>query len=841
MSLVYRADCYISTPNYGGHLFLFLKLSSLIAFLPPPKPYSLCTKDDYIPISHGNIHDRKITTMGPLQKASEVSTAKAHGPDPGKIASKKRSHEFAPRKRRTFQQVLPRSFVADSPIFQTVQEPVGISWDGHSSAAHARRTNVEGFIGLQELHIRACISDSDTFKSKFDDICLYGVSATQEARLWRLETERLATAVGSSITHHPFTSTIAEDPDDASLETLSRVASEVIRNITVCEFDNKLALFERNHELFDKAELSISREAILASRESKVDGGTTKTTIDFSRLRVLEEKRRKFYCALVDYVTVVAARCVSPVAGNDWWYRFRILSLARLAAKLKFLSIDSEGFASQSIDNERNVVQNSMGIDHGAIASQKFSASSWALEILLSIFSGLKCEKRPGAWRNYFKMGIIVYESGWKDEPIILDQDQLGEISGRCVRLATWGIRAAFETLAQISDIVERHAANDATRYSSWAQASIMFEYQDSSLGLSNGNSTSPCKGGLETLADIVAFMVPLLFMQPKRLPQLNRPPSIVTEPSYHPGDFRGSFGTETALPAFAELAVGVSDARTLASFEILRQGLAKKVDTGSQRWLSSIEPLTVQPTKWTTKEIQSASGQSWAIEERSIVVKRRLYVVMTMIACGILVVGGVLAGLLVGERIPGVDPFNIATFAWLLAAFITVMAKSLSVREWPWRDFLHGQVPCRSVSELQTVTGIGEQDILRYLLANDAYTILTTRGPYNLFHTRRSDDGSSIDVKMELRTLITSGIVVFRVATHMGPALVCLDLRRGVEGRTSIRHVDGPREGERLLGCFDFPEAIDGELDVQLQTLSKPMTWTRILGVYDNLDKKFR
>ncbi|KAF5485649.1 hypothetical protein CGCF413_v013441 [Colletotrichum fructicola] len=89
------------------------------------------------------------------------------------------------------------------------------------------------------------------------------------------------------------------------------------------------------------------------------------------------------------------------------------------------------------------------------------------------------------------------------------------------------------------------------------------------------------------------------------------------------------------------------------------------------------------------------------------------------MTACGILVVGGITAGLIVGERIPGVDPFNIATFAWVLAAFIILIAKSLSVREWPWRDFLRGQVPCRSVSELHTVTGIDEQRILKYLLAS--------------------------------------------------------------------------------------------------------------------------
>ncbi|KAL0942279.1 uncharacterized protein CTRU02_200165 [Colletotrichum truncatum] len=211
------------------------------------------------------------------------------------------------------------------------------------------------------------------------------------------------------------------------------------------------------------------------------------------------------------------------------------------------------------------------------------------------------------------------------------------------------------------------------------------------------------------------------------------------------------------------------------------------------------------------------------------------------MTACGALVIGGILAGLLIGERLAGVDPFNITMFAWVLAGFVTLVAKSVSVREWPWRDFLRGQVPCRSVSELHAVTGVDKQDIMEYLLAKESYTILVTKGPFNRLFSRQSDDGFSIDVMMELRTLLSGGIVVVKVATHMGPALVCLDVRRGADGRTSIRHADGAAKDERLLGCFDFPEAFDENEEVPLQTLSASMTWTRILGVYNSANKKFR
>ncbi|KAL0929324.1 uncharacterized protein CTRU02_215730 [Colletotrichum truncatum] len=219
----------------------------------------------------------------------------------------------------------------------------------------------------------------------------------------------------------------------------------------------------------------------------------------------------------------------------------------------------------------------------------------------------------------------------------------------------------------------------------------------------------------------------------------------------------------------------------------------------------------------------------------------RRVFVVKTMMLCGVLVVGGILAGTLLGERLEGVDPFNITMFAWVLAGFIILLAKSLYVGEWPWRDFLRGRVPCRSVSELQMVTGVDAQDIMEYLLAKESYTILDTKGPFNRLFSRRYDDGFSIDVKMELRTLVASGIIVIKVATNMGPGLVCLDVRRGAYGRSVIQHYDSPEKDEHVLGCFEFPEAFEDNEEIPLQTLSESMTWTWILGVYHRPYKKFR
>ena len=98
-------------------------------------------------------------------------------------------------------------------------------------------------------------------------------------------------------------------------------------------------------------------------------------------------------------------------------------------------------------------------------------------------------------------------------------------------------------------------------------------------------------------------------------------------------------------------------------------------------------------------------------------------YVITVLLLCSILAIGGILAGLLVGERITGVDPFGILTFTWLLAGFVILVAKSIRVtcNAWPWRDFLSGEGPFLSVSELHSVTGTKEQDILGYLLSRES------------------------------------------------------------------------------------------------------------------------
>lgn len=548
---------------------------------------------------------------------------------------------------------------------------------------------------------------------------------------------------------------------------------------------------------------------------------------------------RRLYCALIDYVTVVAARCACPNVLDEAWHSRVLASLAKCPAKLKFLACDPDYFLRQSVSladqfgGQRFI--HDARCDRAKL-EESYRTSCWALEVLSSIFGELSSDNMSRLSRNTSSISTAVYRSGWKEVPILLTQNQRGEVSGTSARAALRIIQGAFHTLHQaIQTIKLAKPPESASASDPSGRISFQPDIRRHFSAGSKVKHAGPTKGNVETLVAFVSVIIPLLFMNPQLLLRLNHVPDLVTETfsiSIYLGITHASIAN---FSAFVELKfhsgtvyVAPDVGLTRASF----QPMSKFIVFKDANWQDIVESQSM---------IQHSVADNWVLEEKSILVSRRFFVTMTMTTCGVVVVGGILAGFLVGERISGVDPFNIATFTWVLAAFIILIAKSLSVREWPWRDFLRGEVACRSVSELHTVTGVDEQEILGYLLAKDAYTILTTRGPFNILFSRRSGDGFSVDVKLELRALISSGIVVVGVATNMGPALVCLDFRRGVEGRTSIYHSDGVREGECLFGCFDFPEAIYDDSDIPLQRLPESMTWTRVLGSYDREDKRFR
>jgi hypothetical protein len=179
----------------------------------------------------------------------------------------------------------------------------------------------------------------------------------------------------------------------------------------------------------------------------------------------------------------------------------------------------------------------------------------------------------------------------------------------------------------------------------------------------------------------------------------------------------------------------------------------------------------------------------TWIISEDSITIRCRLYVVMIVGIAVIVICGSMSVPFVVRNAISGVDPFQFATFSWVVMGFFVVIAKSRYVSEWPWHHFLHGKIVCKSVSDVRDVSGINAQMIVMKLLHEERENILKTRGPFNGMFSRKSDgsDGFAIDQPVKLSTMLASGFIVLKVANEMGEHLICGDVRKGTDDAGSF------------------------------------------------------
>lgn len=242
---------------------------------------------------------------------------------------------------------------------------------------------------------------------------------------------------------------------------------------------------------------------------------------------------------------------------------------------------------------------------------------------------------------------------------------------------------------------------------------------------------------------------------------------------------------------------------------------------------------------------------RSWVFEETGIMVPCKIYVASVMGFCSLLVVGGLSIGLSLGPRIKGVDPFNITTYSWALAAFIILMAKNVRVRDWPWHDFLHLRLFCKTVSEVSSITGIDDQLILAKLVQCDQNSILRTSGPFNqVFDVSRSGDGFSIDRPMSMWAMLISGFIMIEVENLDGRSLVCLDLRKGTKlcsvttrVENQVKYFEGLYSKKGGIPNRREREGPDEEVHGtpnRVQLKRGTIGWTRALGLYSNKDAFF-
>jgi hypothetical protein len=181
--------------------------------------------------------------------------------------------------------------------------------------------------------------------------------------------------------------------------------------------------------------------------------------------------------------------------------------------------------------------------------------------------------------------------------------------------------------------------------------------------------------------------------------------------------------------------------------------------------------------------ERNSSAMRAWVIAEDSITFDCHTYVFICVTLALFVVCAGIAIPFVVRDRIKGVDPFQITIFTWMVAGFIILIAKGRYVNEWPWHEFIHGHVICRSLKEVCDATRINDQTVLMYLLLNEWRIILHTRGPHNGMFSRRAvnaDPGFAINRPVHISTMMASGFIIVKILNLFGEHLVCLDTRRG-------------------------------------------------------------
>ncbi|KAF4536856.1 uncharacterized protein LTHEOB_11863 [Lasiodiplodia theobromae] len=379
----------------------------------------------------------------------------------------------------------------------------------------------------------------------------------------------------------------------------------------------------------------------------------------------------------------------------------------------------------------------------------------------------------------------------------------------------------------------------------------VSWSYAQADSSKARTSTSDPCVDGkqtirLQSMSEVITVMIPLLLASPKVIYMMTEfiglcvYTSVSEEITLHPTTkYKAIFcmSTEEYRKYWDEKPR--STVSQLSESLIARDAVVSRNDDGS----NGIDTFEAEHFHKYQQDLHAVTNamNDWIFEENGVRVRCRWYVWTVLSIASMLVLGGIASGLTIQDRLKGVDPFNITTFCWVVAAFVIVIAKSLRVANWAWRDFLRCNVLCRSVSELHSVTGIDEQLILGRLLQDESATRLQTRGPYNCVFTRQtsSADGFSIDHPMSIATMLLSGLIMIQVqAIYRGDFLVCLDLRKGTKYHLVLQSRN-PTDKEEYISSDRLAVDNPQQTSRQRVLLQKggDTRWNRVIGVYGGRD----
>ncbi|XXG94684.1 Chitinase 4 [Hypoxylon texense] len=743
-----------------------------------------------------------------------------------------------------------------------------------------------------------------------EDVTKYGVSEEAQHKLWKKEASRLVEVVGHDAPLE-FKGSKGWDLDTkASYENLAVLADRVWQAMNIVLHDGENALAEHAESLCREEILRKSRKVLdyICSKDGNTeDPDTAMPYVDledyFKFVDYLTAVLARIICDAIDgkslYITVLAhlaristkLKVVSAKPRKSSQISIRNSNRSTPLPNhngFRGRQEDKAPSAGSLFDSSLRMLDDlrAMGsdkleeVDMYLLQCAKFRAGILLL-IHILVLSLRGTNNQPRSLGRSYEICAMVYKTGLEQFRTLIYQDYnnnfLGSSDTTTIHCAESSFYLLNETVRhvhhQVRDQARRGSSTSLPEYDETAGAQISWSYSCKGLGIDADKPNGPVR--LKTMGHVITVMIPLIMTDPVAIYGIEAfiDMAIFTEFPSEPkvrrvkprsyGNYTAFFCLTTGEYSAAQQRRGPDDAKSLSNALVGRNRILSKqviyIDgAGSVPCiLGKIGGMLPQEDKPALERIQqhqreldniSNKMKGWVMEEKGVLVKCKVFVYTTILLCALLVAGSAAAGMTIGRRIPGVDPSNIATYCWVLAAFVLLIVKSFRVRDWPWNDFLHGRVLCKSVSELSSVTGIGEQLILAKLLQDESISFLRTRGPYNTIFHHSSEDGFSIDRPISIWAMLLSGLIMIEVELARGRGLVCLDLRRGTKyGR--IQNLGDPEftSDAKFIYCNRLLDT--GDRDTYMHTyddankirLTKGnMTWLRAHGFYGNKHAEF-
>ncbi|VTO92092.1 unnamed protein product [Fusarium graminearum] len=434
-------------------------------------------------------------------------------------------------------------------------------------------------------------------------------------------------------------------------------------------------------------------------------------------------------------MTAILVKIILRNIRGDYWVNNLIAVVARMTAKLKILGKDiprsveltlqSSADARIRISQRRRQIErfallspNQLGEDIGEESSRlpvvgeavKYFIDMERLHdlttgMLIGVLTNFTVADPTATTTNDFESSVAMYASLITGEQALLYQGRDGSIGAASKANIARTFTAGFHVCLEAWGAIQSEPAPSAQDWTS-----IEWDWSMVEPGQKDRFQTKKGDLKLSSMRDILMATVPFFMISGDSAAQISdmidimifttsrlssAPLRLIKQPR---ATCKGILQTSTYVHNRLKRRAG-GDNCPLSETYLLQsragsaacdpRSLTDTVGTLGRKNRNSSD-LSADPEK--TKLLMAVAkkqSDQWIITYNAIVVPYKRYAWGWIAISTILVFGGLAIGSSTGDRILGVDPFNISIFCWALAGFALAVAKAVRVENWPWSSFL--------------------------------------------------------------------------------------------------------------------------------------------------------